>query len=224
MKEDDFSLPSSALALWVAVPCAVLAAIALGGRASANWPDPPQAWAAASVLWSQTLLAGFIFRRVCATWSSVSSALSLALPPVVAATSLAQLAPSAAVVPLLWLAAWLLALHVLARGRASTLLPPLLGLLPAGVAVLAYLHIEADPAAVGVGPSIFLPPLPLADGASTPLPWAVRLAPFALPAAVASAGAAARLLRRPPHARADHKLSTKIRAVVGKGLTTADRP
>ena len=198
-----------ALAVWVAGPSLVLAGVALGARLSGNWPDPPQAWGGAAVLWAQILLAGLLHARLLATWRSLVAAALLAVPPVVAATSLAQLAPSAAVEPLAWLAAWLAALHLLARRDVPAGFAALLALTPVALVVLSYLRIEADPAAGGFGPSTFLPPLPLGHFAANPTPAAARLAPFALPAAVATASPLLVILRRYPRiARRGHRLST----------------
>ena len=179
------------MVLWVAVPAFVLTGVALDVRLSWNWPDPPQRWAGAAVLWALALLSGLLHRRLLRTPASLATAVALAVPLVVAATSLAEVALSATVVPLLWLTAWLVALHALAR-RPASVLGASLATLPAALAVLAYLRAEVDPVAAGVGPSIFLPPLPLTVAASTSLP----LARFYLPAALVLAAGADLLVVR----------------------------
>ena len=207
--------PTRVLIAWVGVPCIALIAVSLDARPSLNWPTPPQAWAAAAVLWTHAILAGLLYKGLLATPAGLASAVALAVPPVLAAASLGQISLTETLLPQVWLAAWLIALHILARAtrRRPNLIATLAATLPATLAVLAYLQAESG----GSGwPSTFLPPTPDSIPPSTSLPRPAPLLPFALPAVVACLAASIWLSttlrpgrRLSPHNRPpEHTLST----------------
>ena len=137
---------AAALMVWVAIPCAVLAALAGQWRFSHSWPEQPERWALDTILATQWLLAGLIFPRLLAgLWPTVA-AMALAAPPIVAAAALAPQGLPAALAGWIWLCLWLASLSMLrqvSRRRRFGWITTAVALGSAAIPVMLYLRLES---------------------------------------------------------------------------------